>query len=92
MRNGHGHGGDGFQLPCIETLCLQFDPFSLTGMLQFITHEVKKKRKAGIYFVSKFSATFTSNSRIGRCCGQMASHLPHFTQSEAFPPLAVCRA
>ena len=34
-------------------------------------------------FFSNSFATFSSSWRMGRCCGQTDSHLPHFTQSEA---------
>ena len=35
-------------------------------------------------------ATSSSSWRMGRCCGQTFSHLPHFTQSDALRPGAVC--
>ena len=34
-------------------------------------------------------ATSSSSWRMGRCCGQTFSHLPHFTQSDALRPGAV---
>lgn len=34
-------------------------------------------------------ATSSSSWRMGRCCGQTCSHLPHFTQSDALRPGAV---
>ena len=40
-------------------------------------------------FFSKISATCFSKERISRCWGQISSHWPHSTQSDALPELAV---
>ena len=36
-------------------------------------------------YLSNSPATFSSSLRMGRCWGQIFSHLPHLRQSEAFP-------
>jgi len=47
---------------------------------------------AARYFFSNSFATSFRSWRMGRCCGQTVSHLPHSRQSDAFRPGAVWTA
>lgn len=63
--------------------CQQLKPKKYTVFTQIMQDYAYQQKNNLCY--SKTSATFSSSSRIGRCCGQMSSHCPHPMQSEAFP-------